>query len=271
MRLVWDHVDWTWCQGPSDMQPSRRWRSRPMTPGVECSSCSLAVGRSVSEVRGIQNCKAGSDAALIRGGCLGAQQMSRLLVQEHLAMAGQVGAEDTQLRQSLHLNHLPLPHHRRGVNGWPDALHEDVCRQPLPRGNLLCCLLPVQVVTAALPLRLEHVGIRVLRRCLQHLSRACLLQVVQTPQPSEAGTQQLSIAPGGHEAFQDPRPRQILLHLLRAGELEGHGRALDGAAALQLPTPLPLHFAGVVIGGVSRPQIHHPHPPTVHVQGAIFG
>lgn len=46
---------------------------------------------------------------------------AHLLVEQHLPTAGEVGAEDAQLREGLHLCHLPATYHRRAAqldNNW---------------------------------------------------------------------------------------------------------------------------------------------------------
>ena len=68
------------------------------------------------------------------------------------------------------------------VDGWPNPLHEDVCSQaPRVSYSFLQCL-PVQIVAAALPLRLQHKVLRPGIRLLEHLLRLWILLVVQAPQ-----------------------------------------------------------------------------------------
>ena len=69
------------------------------------------------------------------------------------------------------------------VDGWSDALHEDVCRQPLSLLELFQHLLAIQVVTAALSLRLQHIQLRVLLGLPDHLLRLRVFYVIKAPKP----------------------------------------------------------------------------------------
>ena len=77
---------------------------------------------------------------------------------------------------------------RAPVDGRLDALHEDVCGQPARLAQPLCSRLAVQVVAAALALRLEHELLWMLLHALQYLPCGRVLQIVQAPQPCNAGT-----------------------------------------------------------------------------------
>jgi len=68
------------------------------------------------------------------------------------------------------------------VDGRPDALHEDVGREADAARNLVRRLLSVQVVAAALALRLEHIRVRLCCRLFEDVRRHCVVKVVKSPQ-----------------------------------------------------------------------------------------
>eukprot|EP00964_Phaeocystis_antarctica_P136024 scaffold100418_cov54-Phaeocystis_antarctica.AAC.2 len=144
--------------------------------------------------------------------------------------------------------------------GRRDALHEDVrgALRGWHLGQGRRHLLAVQVVAAALALRLEHVGFgRVERRAHRalHLGATCLVEAMQ---PGEAAGEHRRLL-WVDEARQHRRRRQHLLHLLGAREVLPDGGALDREGALDEQARGPLGLSGVVVRGVTRAEVGHAH------------
>lgn len=122
----------------------------------------------------------------------------------------------------------------------------------------------VDVVAAALALRLEHVALALLRVEGQLAGLLAGGRGVERVDVGEGGLEVLErrVRGGGQEAVEDRGRRcgrvgrrQHLLHLFRAGDLRQDRGALDGGGALQVVPGLPGALAQVVAGPVAAAHV----------------
>mmetsp|Transcript_11847 Transcript_11847/g.37422 ORF Transcript_11847/g.37422 Transcript_11847/m.37422 type:complete len:273 (+) Transcript_11847:658-1476(+) len=188
--------------------------------------------------------EARGDPSLVNPAHLGANQMAGGAADEDAAGGGaQVGRVDAQLRDGVAAVDLSGAHEDRRRRLWLDAPHEDVrrplrARQLAQRGRERG---PEEVVAAALSLRLHHVLARVGGRGAHRLRGLALrgrrvvrrrLVARQRPKAGKDTPHRLGLS-RRDEPLELARERELLLHLLRAGELVRGARAFDGERALQ--------------------------------------